>query len=206
MKISRLTHLLLWLALAIAGCSKKSPNSEVSQTPALQPTSAHGGAVPASASGPGLKYTSPAGWIAETPSSASRKAQYKLPRVEGDPEDAELVIYYFGGGGGAIQANVDRWIGEFSGPDGKPVSNSAKVVHKTLNGIPLTLVDVTGTYSSSMGTMMQGQRAKSGIRLLGAIAEAPNGPWFIKLTGPVRTIAKWESSFQSFLNSFQPGE
>jgi hypothetical protein len=100
---------------------------------------------------------------------------------------------------------VDRWIGQFSGPDGKPVSSAAKISHKSVDGINLTIVDVRGAYSSSMGPMQPGGRPKSGFRMLGAIAEAGNGPWFIKLTGPERTVAKWEQGFRSFLDSIQQG-
>lgn len=205
MKISRLKYVLFFiLAAAMAGCSTKSRNSEGSQD--LQPKAAHSEGTPVPPPSTSLKFTAPQGWLSETPATESRKAQYKLPRAEGDSEDAQLVVYYFGGGGGAPQANVDRWIGEFNGPDGKPASASAKVAHKTVNGIPLTTVDVSGTYSSSMGSMMKDEHPKSGIRLLGAIAEAGDGPWFIKLTGPSRTVARWESSFQSFLNSIKQGE
>ena len=42
-----------------------------------------------------------------------RVAQYKLPKVEGDKEDASLVLYYFGATqGGTAQANIDRWIAQ----------------------------------------------------------------------------------------------
>jgi hypothetical protein len=206
MKNDRLKWLFVLLLVAAASCSPKSKNSEESQMPVLQPKAAHSEPAPAPTATAGLKFTPPPGWIAETPASTSRKAQYKIPRAEGDSEDANLVVYYFNGGGGAPQANIDRWIAEFSGPGGKPASNNAKVTHKTINGIPFTLVDVSGTYASSMGSMMQSEAPKSGTRLLGAIAETGSGPWFIKLTGPEKTVAKAESGFQAFLNSVTASE
>jgi hypothetical protein len=154
----------------------------------------------------GLQFTAPAGWISETPSSASRKAQYKVPRATGDSEDAVLVVYYFAGGGGTAQANVERWIGEFAGADGKSVSNAAKITHKTVDRIPLTIVDVSGSYASSMGSMPSNGGSKPGFRMLGAIAETANGPWFIKFTGPERTVAKWKSGFESFIDSMKQGQ
>src|SRR6266446_6746241 len=48
----------------------------------------------------------PDGWVTEKPSSTMRVAQYKLPKTDGDSEDALLVVYYFGvTQGGTAQAN-----------------------------------------------------------------------------------------------------
>jgi hypothetical protein len=53
-----------------------------------------------------LKFTVPAGWVAEERTSSMRVAQYRLPKVAGDTEDASLVLYYFGQGqGGSTAAN-----------------------------------------------------------------------------------------------------
>ena len=201
MRLRRFEFLLLFSVIAAASCSQKPQNGPAGASGGLKPEAAHGAAAGAPAARPGLQFTPPQGWIPETPSSSSRKAQYKVPRAEGDSEDAALVVYYFAGGGGTPEANVERWIGEFAGPDGKPVSNAAKITHKTVDHIPLTIVDVSGSYASSMGSMVSGGASKPGYRMLGAIAETADGPWFIKLTGPERTVAKWRSGFESFLNS-----
>ena len=132
-----------------------------------------------------------------------RKAQYLLPRVAGDSEDAEMVVYYFQGQGGSVQANVDRWISQFTKPDGTPASDSAKVSRKESHGIPLTIVDVSGTYVASMGPMQAEAKPKQKFRMLAAVAEASSGPWFFKLTGPTKTVAKWEASFLAFLGTIQ---
>src|SRR4029077_11008146 len=59
-----------------------------------------------------LRFKAPDGWTTEKASSAMRVAQYKLPKTEGDKEDASLVLYYFGANqGGTAQANIDRWVG-----------------------------------------------------------------------------------------------
>src|SRR5437867_7694880 len=135
-----LRYCLAALGLAAAGsCSK--PASE--PPPAPRPASAHGSQAVAEGK---LKFTAPAGWIARAPSSSMRQAEYTLPRAEGDTEDAELVVFYFHGQGGSVQANVDRWIGQFKRPDGSPASDLAKVSHKQSHGIALTVVDVSGTY------------------------------------------------------------
>ncbi len=207
MKKKYLLVVLSGIVLLFAGCSPKVEEKKESASAELKPEAAHGASTAATPEkSTGLKFTAPTEWIVETPSSSSRQSQYKLPRIQGDSEDAQLIIYYFGGGGGAPQANIDRWIGEFSGPNGKPVTD-AKILHKTVNGLVVTTVDVKGTYASSMGMMMKsGSSAKTGERLLGAIAETASGPWFIKLTGPERTVAKWQPSFEAFLNSMRQSE
>src|SRR5687768_10734370 len=69
-----------------------------------------------------LKYKVPAGWVEEDRSSSMRVAQYKLPRAEGDTEDASLVLYYFGKGqGGSAAANVERWANQMQQADGSKV-------------------------------------------------------------------------------------
>ena len=45
-----------------------------------------------------LKFTVPAGWIEAEKTSSMRVAQYRLPKADGDSEDASLVLYYFGPG------------------------------------------------------------------------------------------------------------
>jgi hypothetical protein len=157
---------------------------------------------PPRGSGSALKFTAPAGWVAETPSSAMRKAQYTLPRVEGDPEDAKMAVFFFEGQGGSVQANIDRWIGQFHKADGSPATDAARISKKESHGIPLTIVDVSGTYKESMGPMT-GTTPKPNFRMLAAVAETGSGPWFFKLTGPAKTLAKWESSFHAFLDTIE---
>src|SRR2546423_11170093 len=89
-----------------------------------------------------LHFKAPDGWVTEKPSSNMRVAQYKLPKVEGDPEDASLVLYYFGATqGGTTQANIDRWIGQMQQPDGAASKDKAKTDNLTVNGLKVTTVD-----------------------------------------------------------------
>jgi hypothetical protein len=196
--------LLLIFLMAFIGCSPRQQESKKTNPETLRPESAHSsGMPPATMPQKSLKFDAPQGWISETPATSSRLAQYKLPRLEGDSEDVELVVYYFQGGGGSAQANVERWISQFSKPDGSPAAGSAKTSQRSVHGIPLTIVDVRGNYTGSMMSMQQSEKPKNNFRMLAAIAETSSGPWFIKLTGPEKTVAKWESSFQTFLDSMR---
>jgi hypothetical protein len=78
------------------------------------------------------------------------------------------------------------------------------VTKRTVRGVPITVVDATGTYTGMGGPMMGGAKPVLGYRLIGAIAEGPGGNVFFKLTGPAKTIAAQEKQFEQLLASIQP--
>jgi hypothetical protein len=149
----------------------------------------------------GLTFTAPAGWKAVPTSSSMRVAQYGLPRAAGDTEDAELVVYYFGGSGGTVEANIDRWVGQMQQPDGRPSSAVAKRQSRTVNGLKVTLVDVPGTYVAEMTPGSTQRHNSANFHLRAAVIETTNGPYFIKLIGPAKTVAASEKQFEAFLGS-----
>jgi hypothetical protein len=185
------------LFLALTHCSRN-----MEEPPSGGPVSP--GTVAAAGAAGGLLFSAPEGWTAETPASSMRKAQYRLPRVAGDPEDGELVVFHFPGQGGSIEANIKRWVGQFSPDETGGGPSQAEVTPRTANGVPLMLVDVSGTYRPSSGPMMRPGDPKQGYRMLAAIAQTPSGPWFFKLTGPRKTIDKWHPDFLAFLDTIRP--
>ena len=133
-----------------------------------------------------------------------RVAQYKLPKAEGDTEDGSLVVYYFGQGqGGATQANIDRWISQMHQPDGSDSKERAKSETLTVKGLKVTMVDVTGTYSAEMSPGSGDFTSKPNYRLRAAVVETPKGSYFAKLTGPEKTISRWDQAFRDYISSFQ---
>ena len=144
----------------------------------------------------GLKWTAPSGWK-NLGSRPMRAATYNIPPAAGDRDGAECAVYFFGAGqGGSVQANLDRWKGQFRQPA------NAQVRKRTIHGLPVTTLDVSGEYSGMGGPMATEKTVKSGYRLLGAIVEGPGGNVFIKLTGPARTIAAARQGFEQMLSSF----
>jgi hypothetical protein len=150
----------------------------------------------------GVRWTAPAGWKAEG-QRPMRAATYSITNAAGDQGVAECVVNYFGPGqGGGVEANVERWRGQMVGADGKPAA--AKVDKRTVRGVPITVIDASGTYTGMGGPMMGGSKSVAGYRLIGAIAEGPGGHVFFKLTGPAKTIAAEQKNFEQLLASIQP--
>ncbi len=149
-----------------------------------------------------LRYKVPAGWVEEERSSSMRVAQYKLPRTEGDTEDASLVLYYFGKGqGGSTAANIERWANQMQQAGGEKAKISEESF--TANGLKITVVDAAGTYVAETSPGSGTLNNKPGYRLRAAVVETPNGSYFVKLVGPEKTVAHWNESFVSYLKSFE---
>jgi hypothetical protein len=149
----------------------------------------------------GLTFTAPDGWKPVATSSSMRVAQFTLPRASGEAQDAELVVYYFGGSGGTVDANIERWVGQMQQPDGRPTTAVTKRQSRTVNGMKVTLVDVTGTYVAEVTPGSPQRHNSPNFHLRAAVIDTANGPYFIKLTGPAKTIAAAEKSFELFLSS-----
>jgi hypothetical protein len=160
---------------------------------------------PAGRAADGLKYTAPAAWKQTPVTKTMRKDQFLLPRAAGDPEDGELVVFYFGRDqGGTVESNIDRWKGMFTTPEGRPVGDSAaKRESSKVDGMSVTLLDVTGRYADSMGRPGQAGPTEQDFRMLAAIVETPNGPWFFKAVGPKATMAAQAPAFQDFIRSMR---
>src|SRR5207249_5622936 len=120
-----------------------------------------------------VRWTPPKEWSETTPSSPMRRAQYRLPAVPADKEDGECVVYYFGAGqGGDAQANIQRWVAQFSGPG----SESPRTTEIKVGDLSVSRVEVRGTYTPSPMSMMGGPppQPKPGYILLGAIVPGPD--------------------------------
>jgi hypothetical protein len=146
--------------------------------------------------GAGIQWSVPSNWKAEA-QRPMRLATYTIPPAAGDQEPAECGVYYFGQGqGGSVEANMTRWIGQFQSKE------AAKRDQRTIHGLKVTTVDVSGAYSGMGGPMAKAQAPpKPNYRLLGAIVEGPQGSIFFKFTGPAKTIAQSQPAFEKLIAS-----
>jgi hypothetical protein len=152
---------------------------------------------------PSISFKAPEAWVTQKSSSAMRVAQYTLPHVDGDTEDASLVVYFFGTGGGGVQANLDRWTSQMSQPDGSASKEKAKINKFDSHGLKITTIDVTGTYIAEVAPGATERYNKPDFRLRAAVIETAGNPYYVKFTGPAKTMAKWNSSFEEFLKTFE---
>jgi hypothetical protein len=150
-----------------------------------------------------LTFTTPPGWRQGEPASSMRVAELTLPRAAGDAEDAQLIVYYFGGQGGSVDANIERWVGQIQQADGKTSGAVAKKESRRVNGLAVTLVDVSGTYVAEIAPGAAERHNKPQFRLRAGVVQTSNGPYYIKLTGPEKTVAKWDQAFEQFVSSLK---
>jgi len=54
-----------------------------------------------------------------------------------------------------------------------------------------------------MGPESATSNSKSIYRLRAAVIDTPKGAYFLKLTGPEKTVSHWEQAYNEYLNSFE---
>lgn len=149
----------------------------------------------------GLHSRPPAAWKEEQPSNNMRVAQFKLPHAEGDPRDAEVVINYFGpGGGGGLEANLQRWKGMMTPPKGKSADDAFKVEKMKVGDVAATYVDAEGTYK---GAPFEKIEPRPDYRMIRVYFDCKDGPYFIALVGPAKTVARHKKGFDEWLKNFK---
>jgi len=196
---------------ALTGCSDQgAARSDAGHvplvSPRVEPTPAP--SLPAIPEGAGtgqtgLAWTPPGGWVAETPSSPMRRAQYRVP---GSAGDGECAVFYFGPGqGGDPMSNATRWAGQFKLPDGRPATEAMTTSKMPVGDLEVLVVEVAGTYNGGMTMTSAPATPKPGYRLLGAIAPGPDANWFFKLTGPEATVATQREAFLGMVRSLKRG-
>jgi hypothetical protein len=153
----------------------------------------------------GLKSKAPAEWHKEKPASSLRTFQFRVPHAENDPSDAELVVFYFGkGGGGSVDDNIKRWKGKFTAPKGKTIDDLTKVDKFKVSGHEVVLVDINGTYQfQPPGKSDAKKEPRPDHRMLAVILDTDEGPYFITLIGPERTVERHQKAFVDWVKGFK---
>ena len=165
--------------------------------PAGEPTA--GGTVDAS----GLTFSMPTGWTRKAPGTM-RVAELGAPAPEGSTEEAaEIAFFSFGPqGAGDASANVTRWASLVLDDAGQPAPHESTT--EKVGALTVTLVQTTGVYQS--GSPAGPKTPKPSFTLLGAIIEGgPQGPLYIRMTGPKAVIAEHRERWFGMIRSARAG-
>ncbi len=141
----------------------------------------------------GVTFKAPGTWN-DLGSDGMRQAQFRLDPIEGDAAAGEVNVFYFGPeSGGGVEANLQRWIGQITLPDGGDPAAQAERSSFTADGMAGHIVSLDGSYKSGGGRPMGGGgEILPGYRLVGVVIEGPQGSVFFKLTGPAATARAME--------------
>jgi len=153
-----------------------------------------------------LKADAPAAWKELPAGNPMRLKQFSIPGP-GKEGEAELVVFFFGQGqGGDTQANIDRWKKQFTPPEGKTLDQVSKVSNLKVGAkdAKATMVDVTGTYMFKARPMDPGPgEPRPNSRMLAVVFQTAQGNYFLKLTGPHKTVEGAKKPFEGWIKSFK---
>jgi hypothetical protein len=144
-----------------------------------------------------FKLTAPEKWVKKEPKSKIVEFEYAAPATKGDNEDGRMTVMRAGGG---VDANIERWVGQFTQPDGKSTADRTKRSKKNVAGLEVHVVDISGTYKDQPGGPFGPSVNKEKYRMLAAIIVAKDAQVFVKFYGPEQTIADNEKAFTSMID------
>lgn len=185
-----LSFLLCAIPLALVSCD--NDKVEVYQIPkerinvAMQSGSA--GLVPPPPGSP-AQWTKPEDWR-EQPLSEMRLGSFKVEGPNADTADVSVIA--FPGEAGGLISNINRWRGQLQL---SPLSEEQlpEVIQKTeVDHVPTDLVD-----------FQTAENAPKPSRILGAVLQAGDRTWFVKMTGPPQLIESQRQIFLDFVKSFR---
>lgn len=162
------------LALLAASCSQDSP-------PAAAPPAAEEPKSPAPVPKDLIAFQAPSGWVREDPTNRLRLVQYRVPDKNKQAAPAECTLSHFANRTLDVDGTVSMWSANMGGAQAKVETIKGKC--------KVTLADYSGNYNSGFGEPVEN------ARMLGAIVEASDGPWYFKLVGPIETVSGWRDEF-----------
>lgn len=189
------------IGFGVIACDKPpepAPSAAPEKAPAAPaPNAPTTGAKEASPAKPSeVVYEAPAAWQKVENPNPMRKATFKIPRAEGDSEDAELSVSQ---AGGSVDANVQRWAGQFERNKDDQVARKQMKV----GDLDVTVVELHGTFAGGGMPGAPSAGPKTNWAMLGAIVETQGSLTFFKLTGPEKTVQSAKPAFDKFIEGFR---
>ena len=158
----------------------------------------------------GASLEAPATWKRVQPKSGMVETEFAIPSegkaADGGPLPPGRMTVM--GAGGSVEANIERWCGQFSQPDGGSTKDKSSTKTLKVAGRDVTLVDIVGTYKDSPGGPFAGGQAidRPEYRMLAAIVEGPDGNYFLKFYGPAATVEKHADGFRKMIEGMVPAK
>jgi len=134
-----------------------------------------------------ITWSAPPGWDTAANTNPIRLATYHQHAAAAD--GAELVMTR---AGGTTEANLERWKSQFAA-GGAPTRTE-----RTIDGLHVVILELHGTYASGMGAA---DTPQTGWAFVGAVIEAGDASYFLKLVGPDRAVRDARPAFESLLAS-----
>lgn len=146
-----------------------------------------------------VTLTAPSSWVKKEPKFRGIALyEFAVPKAEGDAVEGRVTV---GQAGGDIDANQQRWLGQFVQADGSKTADRAKRREKEVAGAKVHLLDVSGTY---VAPPFSGGGKFPDYRMLAAIVVTPkHGSWYVRLYGPEKTIAQQAVDFDKMIDGLQ---
>lgn len=142
------------------------------------------------------------GWVRKKPSSNIVEHEFQVPAAKGDEEPGRLTVM---AAGGTIDMNVERWYSQFTQPDGKATKDVAERKKIEAAGQSIHLVDISGRFKDQRGPFAPTVEREN-YRMLAAIVtlkDSPRTNYFVKFSGPRRTVAEHEKAFVNMLEGLR---
>ena len=191
----RKTALVLGLALALS-----VPTSSVLQ--AQEAAKKADGAV--ALAGGKIQLKAPSEWKSVPPKNNIILSEFNAPADAEKEKQARITVSSATGG---VEANIARWYGQFTQPDGSSTKDKSKVEKFDVAGQTVHFVDIPGTFADSggAGPFQQAPSVKrENYRMLGAVIDTKDmGTHFIKATGPAESIEKLKAGFRKMLETME---
>jgi hypothetical protein len=151
----------------------------------------------------GLNSSAPSTWKSEI-NYGPRAYHFAVPKFEGDPRDAEIIITKFGAkGAGTREQNIARWKGMFVPPEGKQINDVAKVSEFKVGSAEVTYLDVQGTYRHKESPMATTEDLRPDSRMIAVVFQTSQGPYYIRFVGPAKTVTAHKQTFDDWLKAFK---
>jgi hypothetical protein len=160
-------------------------------------------AEPFTIAGEALSLEAPEGFQRVQPKSGMVETEFAIPS-EGDLPAGRMTVM---GAGGSIEANIDRWCGQFAQPDGSDTKEKTTRKSFKVAGCETTIVDIPGTYLDKPGGPFAGGPTvrRPDYRMLAAIIQTPeSGNYFLKFYGPAATVEKHAAGFRTMIEGMVP--